>query len=148
MNILFVCTGNTCRSPIAEAILKARKVDNINVRSAGIYAIDGDDLSVNAQLVLENARIPSTHESSTLTEETLEWADIVLTMTAAHKQKIINNFPQIATKVYMYKEFVASEFVQDVSDPYGGDLRTYEHTFRELNALTDELVLKIQGEKG
>ena len=51
MNILFVCTGNTCRSPMAEAILKARDIENINVQSAGIYAMDGGAMSRNSQIV-------------------------------------------------------------------------------------------------
>ncbi|WP_313893354.1 low molecular weight protein arginine phosphatase [Psychrobacillus sp.] len=146
MNILFVCTGNTCRSPMAEAILKARNLENVHVRSAGIYAMNGEEMSLNGQLVLENALIPFTHESSSLQEEMIEWADIVLTMTASHRQNIILAFPHAISKIYMYKEFVTPQNVRDVSDPYGGSLQTYEKTFQELNALTDELVKKIQGD--
>jgi len=143
MNILFVCTGNTCRSPMAEAILKARDIENINVRSAGIYAMDGGEMSRNSQIVLENNDIPFTHESSAMKEALIDWADLVLTMTASHKQAIIYSFPQAISKVYMYREFVTPESARDVSDPYGGDLRTYEHTFQELHTLTDELVKKL-----
>lgn len=146
MNILFVCTGNTCRSPMAEAILKARNIENINVRSAGIYAMDGGEMSRNGQIVLENENIPFTHESSAMKEALIDWADLVLTMTASHKQAIIYSFPQAISKVYMYKEFVTPQNAQDVSDPYGGDLRTYEYTFQELHTLTDGLVKKLQGD--
>lgn len=146
MNILFVCTGNTCRSPMAEAILKARNVANINVQSAGIYAMDGGEMSRNGQIVLENESIPFTHKSAAMKESLIDWADLVLTMTASHKKAIIFAFPQAISKVYMYKEFVTPEHVQDVSDPYGGDLRTYERTFQELHTLTDELVKKLQGD--
>ncbi|TQR18097.1 low molecular weight protein arginine phosphatase [Psychrobacillus soli] len=146
MNILFVCTGNTCRSPMAEAILKDRNLENINVRSAGIYATDGGEMSLNGQKVLKKENISFTHESAALKESLVDWADLVLTMTASHKQAIIYAFPQAISKVYMYKEFVTPENMQDVSDPYGGNLRTYEHTFLELHTLTDGLVKKLQGD--
>ncbi|MFF2753411.1 low molecular weight protein arginine phosphatase [Psychrobacillus sp. NPDC058041] len=146
MNILFVCTGNTCRSPIAEALLKARNLENVEVRSAGIYALDGGSMSKNGQLVLEKASIPITHSSTSINEQIVDWADLILTMTDSHKQSILRIFPHTKTKVYMYKEFVTPQNVQDVSDPYGGDVRTYENTFQELNALTEELVKRLRGD--
>jgi protein arginine phosphatase len=146
MNILFVCTGNTCRSPIAEALLKERHLNGVEVRSAGIYAMDGGNMSSNGQKVLENESIQFKHKSSALNEQIVDWADIILTMTASHKQAIIFAFPHAISKVYMYTEYVTPQAVRDVSDPYGGDLRTYEATYRELNVLTDELVKKLQGD--
>lgn len=148
MNILFVCTGNTCRSPIAEALLKSQNMDDLEVRSAGIYATDGGAISRNSQLVLEQEMIPFAHSSSAINESLVDWADLILTMTASHKHAIILGFPQAISKVYMYKEFVTPNDIKDVSDPYGGDLNTYESTFRELQVLTNELVNKLQGEIG
>ncbi|SDN24048.1 protein-tyrosine phosphatase [Psychrobacillus sp. OK028] len=148
MNILFVCTGNTCRSPIAEALLKSQNIDGLEVRSAGIYAMDGGPISQNSQLVLEREMIPYTHSSSAINESLVDWADLILTMTASHKHAIILGFPHAISKVYMYKEFVTPNDIQDVSDPYGGDLNTYEGTFKELQVLTNELVNKLQGEIG
>lgn len=148
MNILFVCTGNTCRSPIAEALLKSRNIDGMEVHSAGIYATDGGLISRNSQLVLEQEMIPFTYKSVSINEKLVDWADIILTMTASHKHAIILGFPHAISKVYMYKEFVTPDDIKDVSDPYGGDLFTYESTFRELQVLTDELVKKLQGEMG
>ena len=148
MKILFVCTGNTCRSPIAEALLKARNMDGLEVRSAGIYATEGGLISRNSQLVLEREKIPFAHTSTSVDEMLIDWADLILTMTATHKHAIILGFPHAISKVYMYKEFATPDDVMDVSDPYGGDLLTYENTFRELQVLTDELVKKLQGEMG
>lgn len=148
MNILFVCTGNTCRSPIAEALLKSRNIAGLEVRSAGIYAMYGGRISRNGQLVLEQKMIPFTHITSSVDETLIDWADLILTMTASHKHTIILGFPHAISKVYMYKEFVTPEDIKDVSDPYGGDLFTYENTFRELQVLTDALVKKLQGEMG
>lgn len=148
MKILFVCTGNTCRSPIAEALLKSRNIGGLEVRSAGIYAKNGGPISRNSQLVLEKEMIPFTHTSNSVDETLIDWADLILTMTASHKHALILGFPHAISKVYMYKEFVTPNDVLDVSDPYGGDLFTYESTLRELNDLTDELVKKLQGELG
>lgn len=148
MNILFVCTGNTCRSPIAEALFKSRNLEGLEVRSAGIYATGGGRISPNGQLVLEQNMIPFTHTTSSLDETLVDWADLILTMTASHKHAIILGFPHAISKVYMYKEFATPHDIKDVSDPYGGDLFTYESTFRELQLLTDELVKKLQGEMG
>jgi len=67
-------------------------------------------------------------------------------MTASHKHAIILGFPHAISKIYMYKEFVTPDDIKDVSDPYGGDLFTYESTFHELQVLTDGLVNKLQGE--
>ena len=148
MNIMFVCTGNTCRSPIAEALLKSRNIDGLQVRSAGIYASDGGSISRNSQMVLEQEMIPFTHNTTSINEMLIDWADLILTMTASHKHAIILGFPHAISKVYMYKEFVSPQDIKDVSDPYGGDLFTYEITFRELQVLTDGLVNKLQGEMG
>lgn len=146
MNILFVCTGNTCRSPMAEAILKARKLDNVQVKSAGIYAMDGEKMSANSQRVLMNNDISFSHKSNSLQLTTVEWADLILTMTAAHKQALIFAFPEAISKIYMYKEFVTPDDIQDVMDPFGGNLGIYERTYNELNELTEGLVKKLQGE--
>lgn len=148
MNILFICTGNTCRSPMAEAILKAKKLDDVNVKSAGIYAMDGENMSLNSQKVLTANDIPFTHKSSSLQPSTVEWADLILTMTAAHKQALIFAFPEAISKIYMYKEFVTPDDIQDVMDPFGGNLGIYERTYEELSELTEGLVKRLQGEKG
>lgn len=123
-------------------------MDGLEVRSAGIYATEGGLISRNSQLVLEQEMIPFAHTSTSVDDALIDWADLILTMTASHKHAIILGFPHAISKVYMYKEFVTPDDVMDVSDPYGGDLLTYESTFRELQVLTDELVKKIQGEMG
>lgn len=143
VNILFVCTGNTCRSPMAEAILKSKNLKNIQVQSAGIYASDGENMSANSRKVLESKGVPFAHKSSSLQPSTVEWADLILTMTAAHKQAIIYAFPEAISKVYMYKEFATPDDIQDVMDPFGGNVGIYEQTFEELNVLTEELVKRL-----
>lgn len=145
LNILFVCTGNTCRSPIAEAILKSKQVENINVRSAGIYATPNAEMSVNAKQVLDEANVFHQHQATQLSITEINWADLILTMTTSHRDRIIAAFPNEEQKVFTLREFISTTDFQDVVDPYGGDKIVYEQTFQELNALIERLVKKIEG---
>jgi protein arginine phosphatase len=142
--ILFVCTGNTCRSPMAEAILKNKAVDTIEVRSAGIYAANGSEASTHAKRVLEDNGIVHNHSSSLLTSVEVEWADLILTMTSSHKLAILQQYPHVSQKVYTLKEYSGEGFNHDVVDPYGGPLAIYEETFRELNGLIDKAIGKLK----
>ncbi len=109
MNILFVCTGNTCRSPMAEAILRHRSDNSIQVRSAGIFASNGSPASRQSVEVLQDKGIKINHQSQALTEELVEWADLVLTMTGQHKQAILSQFPSKIGHIFTLKEHVLAE---------------------------------------
>ncbi|MEK5230690.1 low molecular weight protein arginine phosphatase [Lysinibacillus sp. FSL K6-0232] len=144
MKILFVCTGNTCRSPMAEVILKHKQVDNIEVRSAGIYAMPNAQMSAYAQQVLEEAQMSHQHLATQLSNDEIEWADLILTMTTTHKDTIISSYPQIEHKVFTLKEYTSEGSLENVVDPYGGSKVIYEATFEELKALIDRLIQKLE----
>lgn len=127
MNILFVCTGNTCRSPMAEAILRHKKPE-WNVKSAGLFANPGARASDGTAAVLSEKGIIHNHVSEQVTQKLIEWADIVLTMTASHKQTIDIHFPQFRDKIFTLKGPDG-----DVVDPFGGPVAEYRRTFEELN---------------
>lgn len=106
--ILFVCTGNTCRSPVAESLLRAmarREGLELEVRSAGVAAIDGLPLSKHSRDILEAKGADSNLTSRSLTGSLAEWADLILTMTMSHKSSVIQRFPQTVEKVYTLKEY-------------------------------------------
>ncbi|QOR66522.1 low molecular weight protein arginine phosphatase [Cytobacillus suaedae] len=142
INILFVCTGNTCRSPMAEAILKRKQIPEITVKSAGVFADNTSEASINTQKVLNEEGIPSVHQSSMLTREQIDWATYIFTMTTQHKMLIAERFPDAIEKTFSLKEFV--EDVQaDVVDPFGGPMNIYRQTYEELNQLIEKLIRKL-----
>ncbi|MER1998745.1 MAG: low molecular weight protein arginine phosphatase [Lysinibacillus sp.] len=146
MNVYFVCTGNTCRSPMAAAILQSKNLPNIEVKSAGVYALDGGEMSENAQTVLNEQGILHQHQSAQVTEENLKWAHLILTMTRAHKEMILRSYPQFADKTFTLKEYVTPYTSLDVSDPFGGDVQIYRQTYEELTKLIDQFEQRIKEE--
>ena len=146
MNILFVCTGNTCRSPMAAAIMEKIAVENdldVLIESAGLFANVGGTASDEAIEALDKMGIDLTfHQTKPITEELIEKSDIILAMTQAHKELLK---PMAGDKVYTLKEYAGDS--GDISDPYGGDLEEYEETAKEIyDALVDvaEKIADIQ----
>jgi len=128
MNILFVCTGNTCRSPMAEKILTkyAEEMNTpLEIRSAGIAAIDGQEASKHAQKVIEEYGANVEHITQKVSEELIEWSDLVLTMTGLHKQILLEMYPQYAKKITTLSTI-------DIADPFGGSLDDYRRTAKEI----------------
>ncbi|WP_449538074.1 low molecular weight protein arginine phosphatase [Ferdinandcohnia sp. Marseille-Q9671] len=140
--VLFVCTGNTCRSPMAEAILRSKAPEGIEVKSAGIFASSGSPASSNTSQVLTENGIQCQHSSSFLTKELIEWATCILTMTHHHKQEIMYRFPEVDGKIYTLKEFTNGS--GDVSDPFGGPVEIYRETYAELEPLIDQVLSKLK----
>ena len=146
--ILFVCTGNTCRSPMAEYLAKkiiTEKEIKFRVTSAGFTA-DGMPISENSNYVLALHGIDaSEHTSTLLNEENLRKSWLVLTMTANHKNKILQLYPASASKVYTLSEYAG--FNNDITDPFGKDIEYYKNTFEEINEKVQIIFEKIKEER-
>lgn len=130
---------------MAEAILVSKNLTGVEVRSAGVFA-GSSPISKNAGAVLEQQGIEFEHTSRPLLSEDVKWADIILTMTGAHKQLVRQQHPHTTDKLFTLKEY-AMNSAQDVSDPYGGSYSVYEETYEELHELIDRLEVKISQEK-
>ncbi len=149
--ILLVCTGNTCRSPLAEALLRRKLADralgDITVVSGGTGAWDGAPASEGAYLVgLEHGLDLSWHRAQLLTRELVSAADLVLTLARHHLARVEEL--GAGGKAHLLGEYAGRDRdAAEVRDPFGGELEAYRETFDELDALLDVAVSRLERER-
>ncbi len=141
-SVLFVCTGNTCRSPMAEALLRHMlKNEKIEIVSRGTNAWPGQPLSEGARqaLVIAGVKVPS-RRSKRLERQDVEKADLIFAMTENQRRSIMSEYPEAKSKTRLLA-------ASDIEDPVGGSPSDYEKCRIEIqNALLDVLIkLKPEG---
>lgn len=143
--VLIVCTGNTCRSPMAECLLKDTQskhpeLANYRFQSAGTFAQENQPASFNALYALEEKNHSlNTHRSKMLTRALVDEASLILGMTSGHLEQILLQFDIPAKKLRTFSQF-SNGVCSDIPDPYGQSLDAYKCCLTAIEAYIPSIV--------
>ena len=145
MHILFVCTGNTCRSAMAEGLMKKAVTDaglkDITVSSCGTSTLPSFRVPNIVLLLMNKEGIDlSKHLSTQISEQLVSKSDLILVMAEHHKDAVNHKFPEASEKVFLLKQYVKTKGDTEIPDPIGQSEEVYTATMKELKECVNKLV--------
>lgn len=146
--IMFICTGNICRSAMADGLMKKLAKDNnkeIEVYSCGIFAEDGDMPTFNAMEAIKEYDVDlKLHRATNIRNSKIEDMDIILCATVSHKNNVINMYPNLKDKIFTIKEYADYDKNDlDIPDPWGYDIETYRFCASTISKCLNKIIDKI-----
>ncbi len=153
MKIMFICSGNICRSVMAHWLLakkiKDSKRNDIEVYSCGIYAMNGDLPTYEAKKIMkdEYGIDISSHRATNIYNSNIEEMDLILCATKSHKIAVINRYADLSEKVHTMKDYIGYERQyhdrRNIKDPWGYDMEEYRSCVAEIEECIDGILLKL-----
>jgi protein-tyrosine phosphatase len=134
--VLIICVGNICRSPMAEALLRHRSHDQVQVTSAGVQATSGAHMDPLAKAVLKDFKIKSgEHRACQVTRDMLHWADLILLMEQPQLTRVLQIAPEVQGKAFLIGKWQND---LQIADPYRCPKNAFQQTYAQLERCVDD----------
>lgn len=150
IHILYVCSANMCRSPMADIHIKSLigDLEYVEVRSAGVRAISGAPTSIGARRILEENNIEAHHLSAPVAKPILDWADLIFVMEEWHRNHLIESFPKTSGKTLLLRNFKDDSESKEIEDPIGKGIDVYRETFFHIETANKRIEAYLRRKSG
>lgn len=149
-NFLFVCLGNICRSPFAEGLFRElaaqKRPTGLRARSAGLIALPGNSATYMAQQVAAEHTVDlAGHQAQPVSQDLMDWADLILVMEKSHQDSLLNLYPETADKIQLIRHYARyGSRKRGIADPYGLDYEAYRFCFLDIEDAVTGLIESLK----